>query len=107
MSQVHTISAGLLDIGLSFVWRFDFNRRTKDRVDAGLVAHWTSLPITAGRTATNQCDEMASGGPPRAADFMIFFAGRHRRFRQGARHERRPNSVSPWCARYASDRLPR
>ena len=50
--QVRVLPAGLLDEGLSLVWRFDFDRRTKDRVDAWLGAHRTSLPITAQRGAT-------------------------------------------------------
>src|SRR5215831_10745736 len=104
MSQVQVLPTGLLDKDPAFVRRFEFDRRTKDRVDAWLVAHRTTLPITAGRAATYQCDGIASAGPPRAADFTIFFPARHRRFRQGARRGRRPNSVSRWCARYATAR---
>src|SRR5262249_9028237 len=103
--QVCVLPAGLLDKGPPFVRRFDVDRRTKDRVDAWLVAHWTSLPITAGRAVPYQCDGIVSTGPPRAADFTIFFPARHRRFRPGARRERRPSSVSRWCARCVADRL--
>src|SRR5262249_41649989 len=45
MPQIRILPTGLLDKGPSFVRRFDVDRRTKDRVDAWLVAHRTSLPI--------------------------------------------------------------
>src|SRR5262249_62053779 len=90
--QVCVLPTGLLDKGPPFVRRFDVDRRTKDRVDAWLVAHRTSLPITRGRVVTYQCDGVASAGPPRAADFTIFFPTRHRRFRPGPRRGRRPST---------------
>src|SRR5262249_6016435 len=102
--EVRVLPAGLLDKGPSFFRRFDFDRRTEDRVNAWLRAHRTGLPIAAGRAATYQCDGMASTGPPTAADFTIFFPAWHRQFRQGARRGQRPSSASRWCARCASDR---
>src|SRR5262249_51827292 len=105
--EVGVLTTGPLDEGVAFVRRFDFDGRTKDGVDAWLVAHGTNLQVTSGRAATCQCDEIARGGPPAAADFTVFFARRRRPVRRGARRGRRPNSVSRWCARCASGRPPR